>query len=447
LIVAAVAGLSLAGHGSRTSPELGRAVWDAVDLLRQRGVAQEVGAAFWKQPPAWSRSLHGFRSDAVWVVPIFAAAGYFAQDVLPVELDAAKRRLQSPKRVVVTPPLGAHPRLPEIVLHRLRERLDRLGGEPHELAIVVVGHGTTKHAGGRRAVADLAESVRLRGWSRETVAAFLDDEPGIAEVHRLTTSPTIAVLPYFLAAGSHAGDDVPNALGLPSGAVDAEVRGRRVVYLPTIFDAAGVADLAVDLARQAGMPVIEEPGDDAWRRFPSAGFDEFVEDPMLAGAVVGDLKFDDEFVQTAGRPLETRGSHDLPTETMTPGALRRFVTSAKRLHAFAHGLSERRIAMPTPAHAAMILDTVYPGLLADVRLLRAGAELCDWPTTVGRQTGRQRRLRLLSESEIDANVEKHCAECILKPKWRNADRTGSCLEPCAHLLSETLAELDRDRSE
>ena len=45
--------LVLAGHGSHISPHTAGIVWRYVDLLRLWGVADEITACFWKEPPAF----------------------------------------------------------------------------------------------------------------------------------------------------------------------------------------------------------------------------------------------------------------------------------------------------------------------------------------------------------------------------------------------------------
>ena len=78
--------LILAGHGSHVSPTTAGLVWGYVDRLRLLGVAAEITACFWKEPPSYSQVIHTVASQNVVVVPVFTAQGYFADDVLPSEM-------------------------------------------------------------------------------------------------------------------------------------------------------------------------------------------------------------------------------------------------------------------------------------------------------------------------------------------------------------------------
>ena len=78
--------LVLAGHGSHISPDTAGVVWSYVDQLRGWGVADEITACFWKEAPSFNQVLDTLVSEHVTVVPVFAAAGYFSQKVIPAEM-------------------------------------------------------------------------------------------------------------------------------------------------------------------------------------------------------------------------------------------------------------------------------------------------------------------------------------------------------------------------
>ncbi|MCY4147375.1 MAG: hypothetical protein OXF90_13015, partial [Chloroflexi bacterium] len=69
--------LVLAGHGSHISANTAGIVWGYVDRLRRMGVADEITACFWKEPPAFSQALGTLESSQVVIVPLFTANGYF----------------------------------------------------------------------------------------------------------------------------------------------------------------------------------------------------------------------------------------------------------------------------------------------------------------------------------------------------------------------------------
>ena len=80
------AALVLAGHGSHISARTAGVVWGYVDALRALGVADEITACFWKEPPAFSQVLDTLESAQVVVVPLFTASGYFTRQVIPMEM-------------------------------------------------------------------------------------------------------------------------------------------------------------------------------------------------------------------------------------------------------------------------------------------------------------------------------------------------------------------------
>ena len=88
--------LVLAGHGSQVSPQTAGSVWRQVDRLRAMGVADEVTAAFWKEPPSFAQALDALVSDDAYVVPCFTAEGYFSKQVLPAEMQSAIAELKGP---------------------------------------------------------------------------------------------------------------------------------------------------------------------------------------------------------------------------------------------------------------------------------------------------------------------------------------------------------------
>ena len=236
------AALVLAGHGSHISAETAGVVWRYVDRLRHLGVADEVTACFWKEPPAFSQVLHSVAAAEVVIVPVFTAQGYFTRDVLPAEMSlTGALTLRGKRRLHLTPTVGEHRLLDDIVDGRLREMIAAFGLEPEYTAAAIIGHGTPRNRNSRAAAKTQADRLRALGWLKEVVAVYLDDEPAIPTVYRDTSSPNIIALPYFLAEGSHVTRDVPRALGLSSLGKAESVNRRSVYYCEPV--GAGRVDL------------------------------------------------------------------------------------------------------------------------------------------------------------------------------------------------------------
>src|SRR5262245_53405559 len=111
-------GLVVVGHGSHLMAETAGLVWQFVDQLRARGVADEVTAAFWKEPPSFHQVLKTLAADDIVVVPAFTADGYFTKTVIPAEmgLNGPETRRDG-RRIRYAATLAGNP-----VMHRLVDR-------------------------------------------------------------------------------------------------------------------------------------------------------------------------------------------------------------------------------------------------------------------------------------------------------------------------------------
>ena len=123
--------LLLAGHGSHISPHTAGLVWSYVDRLRALGIADEVGASFWKEAPAFSQVLDSFCSDTVIVVPALAADGYFARTVIPAEMGlSGPLTCRGTQCIHYTQPLGLHPRLGDVLHNCVSDLMTEQGWTP-----------------------------------------------------------------------------------------------------------------------------------------------------------------------------------------------------------------------------------------------------------------------------------------------------------------------------
>ena len=197
--------LVLVAHGSSKDPGVADQVRDAArGLACDPDVAARFAAvevAFLKQSPNVGEVARG--RDVV-ILPLFMAEGYFVNEVLPREIAAGPPRL-----AITLPPLGADPRLLDVV-----ETTDR--------AVVIVGHGTPRDSHSRASVE--AAVQRLRSERRlDAYAAFLDDEPGLADVARdLCSRSPVTVIPWFATAGPHVDHDIVEPMHALGGDIVVE---------------------------------------------------------------------------------------------------------------------------------------------------------------------------------------------------------------------------------
>jgi sirohydrochlorin cobaltochelatase len=240
--------LLLVAHGSQqsaASSAVGRA---CAGVLRERGGFDSVSAGFWREEPFLRPALDAIDDAEVVVVPFFMAVGYYTGSVVPRELGLTGRvTRRAGQTIVVTPPVGAHPRMPEIIEERAREAWPR-GFD----CLALLGHGTSRVAGSRDTTLQHVETLRARGQP-QAVAVFLDDEPNVRALFALTAARRISLVPFFVADGYHVGSSVPGDLEMEDGEVR---RGERIVRCSRAVGSHPlVVELVGDLARAAaGAP-------------------------------------------------------------------------------------------------------------------------------------------------------------------------------------------------
>lgn len=234
----------LAGHGSQRSPAAGAGIRQLAARLVRAGVAQEVVAAFWKEEPSFRDVLPTLVANEVFVVPMLMAAGYFAATVLPRELAAGSRHGQ---RVTLTRPLGEWSGWGDCLGKLVEATLARENVSPAAASLLVVGHGTLRHAGTRRSTFALAKQIQVRQPQLEVQACFLDCEPCISSFVADLCRPVVLAFPFFVGAGLHVERDLPELLG------PARRRGIRVLMLPSAGTELATEAMILDLLADAGF--------------------------------------------------------------------------------------------------------------------------------------------------------------------------------------------------
>lgn len=407
--------LILAGHGSHISANTAGTVWNYVDRLRAWGVADEVAACFWKEAPAFSQALDTVVAEEVVIVPVFTARGYFTGEVLSTELGfEGKSVKRDGRRIHVTQALGEHPQMQSIVERRLQETLQRYQLRPADTAAAIIGHGTRRNRWSRDTARQQARRIRDLDWLGEVVAVYLDDEPDIASVYRTTRAANIIALPYFLAEGSHVRVDVPRALGIQELDAVNHVDGRSVYYCEAVGTDESVCQVILDLARAAGPPFARRKPTKAWSGFPLAGRSALLQalesEKMLQ---IGQVKVNCRRVWHS----------DNGTKSVT-------LPSAAALRAFARADPFRPLAtsadlpagwevtLDSAEQAHAVIETIYPGLIADWAAHRRGSLKTESLREIGRrQSGMFKDIHLLPQSVIKAALDKICGNCARQPSW------------------------------
>ncbi len=237
--------LVLAAHGSRQDPSANALVRRLAETIRGRRLFDEVAVAFHQGEPGFDSVLDELRADEVTVVPVMTSAGHYSEVVLPAALERNRRRAEI--RLRRTPPVGAHGGMPALVARRVSELLREHGLGRPETSLLLVGHGTGRHAASRDTTLALADTLRRRRVAGEVLAGFLDDNPPVAQVVGEAALEAVIVLPFLIGGGAHAVADVPAALG-------PAANGRRIILDQAVGSLPGIADLVVDLARRHPPP-------------------------------------------------------------------------------------------------------------------------------------------------------------------------------------------------
>ncbi len=251
--------LIIAGHGSTLNPDSSAPTWELAETILARGIFGEVHCAFWKEEPSFRQALHCIDRAEVYVVPNFISEGYFTQTVIPREFGLEGPQTNVGGRMVkYCAPVGSHERMTSLLLKRAADVAPHV--PPAETSLFIVGHGTGLND--NSAVAAKREVARIRemGIYGEVIAAYMEEEPLVAQWHEMSTCPNVVVVPFFIADGLHSYEDIPVLLGIASespGAASAnaaavfsrnpyQLRGRTLYYANSIGTEPGFAEVILD---------------------------------------------------------------------------------------------------------------------------------------------------------------------------------------------------------
>ena len=241
----------LAAHGSRREPVANAIVQEHARRLQEEFGWTTVKTTFRQGTPTYGEVLDSLSVDEVTVVPFFAADGYYARTVLPRELSLNQRYPQM--RVRFTEAVGNHPRIPPLVDQRVRQLMQQFHLSPEQTALIVVGHGTRRHALSSASTRALVEELRKFGVCSEVHPAFLDEPPQLEEVFRALSRPQAVIFPFFMGSSYHVLKDLPRRLGMEN-LVDtpfpaqASRAGRQVVFDRAIGSDEGMTSIIAELA-------------------------------------------------------------------------------------------------------------------------------------------------------------------------------------------------------
>ena len=466
------AALIIVGHGSTVNPDSSAPTHLHADAIRQRGIFREVACCFWKEEPNMREVYEMVDSDVIYIVPNFISEGYFCQQVLPREL-----RLDGPvthrdgKTIYYCDPVGIHPNMTRLILQRADEVAP---GVPRDrTSLVIVGHGTSLNENSTKAIQDQVSLIREGHYGfAQVIDTYMEEAPFVADWAKLTTSPDVVIVPFFIADGLHSFQDIPVLLGMREeiGAALSEsgvfhhnphqLQGRLLYYSGAIGTESHMADVILDQvhdfdAKHDVKPPSERPKDtlkQALAAWLQAGRDQIGEIAIITNA-------DGSFSLCH---IADRDKNDLQVHHAAHDALfiaRNDASGAFRPLHSAHTLNRGwRLDLATLDELRLALDFFYPAALGMAHALEqdklAAVPLRD---LLGRQTGMYRFANNITDEQAHAMIGKCCSntKCLRRILWpltasqpmanEAASKTQPnhapnaipllCIEACTHIVS------------
>jgi sirohydrochlorin cobaltochelatase len=268
-------GLLIVAHGSTVNPDSSAPTLAHAAEIRRRRIFAQVECAFWKEEPSLRDAIFLFDPEAireVYVVPNFISEGYFTQTVVPRELELDGPTTKRPDRQMwkYCQPVGNHPMMTELLLKRASEVAP--DADPGETSLLIVAHGTDLNENSAVAAKREAEKIRAIGKYATVLNAYMEEPPLVSDWRKLTKTPNVVVVPFFISDGLHSYEDIPRLLGIkggrspdrPGGLETAapfvkeifrrnpyHFEGRNLFYAPSIGTDSGFADIIVEQALAA----------------------------------------------------------------------------------------------------------------------------------------------------------------------------------------------------
>ena len=211
------AALLIVAHGSTVNPDSSAPTIAHAAEIRRRNLFSDVECAFWKEEPSLRDAIFLFDPESIQevdVVPNFISEGYFTQTVVPRELDLNGRITKRPNGQIwkYCEPVGNHPMMTELLLKRATAVAPLV--DPAETSLLIVAHGTDLNENSAVAAKREAEKIRALGKYAAVLNVYMEEPPLVSDWRKLTETPNIVVVPFFISDGLHSYEDIPVLLGI-----------------------------------------------------------------------------------------------------------------------------------------------------------------------------------------------------------------------------------------
>jgi len=260
--------LLIVAHGSTVNPDSSAPTLAHAAEIRRRRIFADVNYAFWKEEPSLRDALFLFDPESireVYVVPNFISEGYFTQTVVPRELELIGRITKRSDGQIwrYCEPVGNHPLMTELLLKRARNAAP--DAAPTETSLLIVAHGTDLNENSAVAAKREAEKIRALGKYSAVLNVYMEEPPLVSDWRKLTETPNVIVVPFFISDGLHSYEDIPRLLRIaekrrPSSRRNKEgifrrnpyrMHDRDLFYAPSIGTDPGFADIIIEQATAA----------------------------------------------------------------------------------------------------------------------------------------------------------------------------------------------------
>src|SRR5947199_2097166 len=112
-------------------------------------------------------------------------------------------------------PVGNHPLMTELLLKRARDVAP--DAAPAETSLLIVAHGTDLNENSAVAAKREAEKIRGLGKYAAVMNVYMEEPPLVSDWKKLTKTPNVVVVPFFISDGLHSYEDIPGLLGIAKG--------------------------------------------------------------------------------------------------------------------------------------------------------------------------------------------------------------------------------------
>ena len=167
-------------------------------------------------------------------------------------------------------PVGNHPAMTDLLLKRAHETAPSV--DPRETTLLIVAHGTDLNENSAVAAKREAEKIRALGKYSAVLNVYMEEPPLVSNWRKLTDTPNVIVVPFFISDGLHSYEDIPRLLGIVVAGIDDagslgspppattghgeifrhnpyKIENRSLFYAPSIGTDPGFVDIIIEQAR------------------------------------------------------------------------------------------------------------------------------------------------------------------------------------------------------